>query len=74
MRVLDELVLGLWSQKKKEPEKVVSVDGTIRGRDNATAVFLSRIHEGYSEGSQMLMRGERKDITYAEYAKVPLET
>ena len=53
---------------------LVFVDCTIRGRDDATATFLSGIHEGYSEGSRTLMRGEWKDSTYAEYAKVPLET
>lgn len=57
-----------------KPGKLVFVDCTVRGRDDATAVFLSGIHEGYSEGSRALMRGEWKDSTYAEYAKVPLET
>lgn len=57
-----------------KPGMLVLVDCTIRGRDDATAVFLSGIHEGYSEGSKTLMRGEWKDSTYAEYAKVPLET
>jgi threonine dehydrogenase-like Zn-dependent dehydrogenase len=31
------------------------------------------IHEGHTSGSQKLMRGEWKDATYAEYAKLPLE-
>ena len=53
---------------------LVHVDCTIRGRDDGKAVFLSGIHEGYSDGSRVLMRGEWKDSTYAEYAKVPLET
>lgn len=57
-----------------KPGMLVFVDCTIRGRDDATAAFLSGIHEGYSEGSRKLMRGEWKDSTYAEYAKVPLET
>ena len=57
-----------------KPGMLVLVDCTVRGRDDATAVFLSGIHEGYSEGSRTLMRGEWKDSTYAEYAKVPLET
>lgn len=52
---------------------LVFVDSTIRGLDDATAVFLSGIHEGCSEGSRAVMRGEWKDSTYAEYAKVPLE-
>lgn len=57
-----------------KPGMLVFVDCTIRGRDDATAVFLSGIHEGFSEGSKLLMRGELRDSTYAEYAKVPLET
>lgn len=57
-----------------KPGMLVFVDCIIRGRDDATAVFLSGIHEGYSEGSTILMRGEWRDSTYAEYAKVPLET
>lgn len=57
-----------------KPGMLVFVDCTVRGRDDATAVFLSGIHEGYSDGSRALIRGEWKDSTYAEYAKVPLET
>ena len=57
-----------------KPGMLVIVASLIRGRDDATAVCLSGIHEGYSEGSKTLMRGEWKDSTYAEYAKVPLET
>ena len=53
---------------------LVLVDCTIRGRDDATAVFLSGITQGFSEGSKKLMEGEWRDSTYAEYAKVPLET
>ncbi|CAD6585291.1 MAG: hypothetical protein ASARMPREDX12_001962 [Alectoria sarmentosa] len=57
-----------------KPGMLVFEDCTIRGRDNATAVFLSGIHGGYSKLSEALMRGEWKDSIYAEYAKVPLET
>ena len=57
-----------------EPGQLVMVDCTVRGRDDPTAVFLSGIHEGYSLGSRKLMHGEWKDSTYAEFAKVPLET
>lgn len=53
--------------------QLVQVDCTIRGRDDPTAVFLSGIHEGLTEGSRKLMHGEWRDSTYAEYAKVPLE-
>ena len=31
------------------------------------------VHEGLTTGSQKLMRGEWRDATYAEYAKMPLE-
>lgn len=55
------------------PGKLVHIDVTIRGRDDPTAAFLSGIHEGFTDGSQKLMRGEWRDSTYAEYAKVPLE-
>ena len=55
------------------PGKLVLIDSMVRGRDDPTAAFLLGIHEGYTEGSRTLMRGEWKDATYAEYAKVPLE-
>lgn len=57
-----------------KPGMLVFEDCTIRGRDDATAVFLSGIHGGNSEVSETLIRGEWKDSIYAEYAKVPLET
>ena len=53
---------------------LVHVDCLIRGRDDPSAAFLSGIHDGFSEGSKKLMKGEWRDSTYAEYAKVPLET
>ena len=55
------------------PGQLVHVDCMIRGRDDPTAIFLSGIHEGFSEGSRKLMHGEWRDSTFAEYAKVPLE-
>lgn len=55
------------------PGQLIHVDATIRGREDPTAVFLSGIHEGFTEGSRKLMHGEWRDSTYAEYAKVPLE-
>lgn len=55
------------------PGQLVHVDCTVRGRDDATAVFLHGIHEGFTAGSRKLMHGEWRDSTYAEYAKVPLE-
>ena len=57
-----------------KPGMLVLVDCTIRGRDDSTAVFLGGIYQGLSEGSKKLMEGEWRDSTYAEYAKVPLET
>ncbi|KAK3169535.1 hypothetical protein OEA41_008919 [Lepraria neglecta] len=57
-----------------KPGQLVHVDCLIRGRDDPDNVFLAGIHEGYTEGSKKLMHGEWKDSTYAEYAKVPLET
>jgi NADPH:quinone reductase-like Zn-dependent oxidoreductase len=56
-----------------KPGQLVFVDCFIRGRDNPDAGFLFGIHEGHNEGSKILMRGEWRDATYAEYAKVPLE-
>ncbi|MCJ1406547.1 hypothetical protein MMC19_000613 [Ptychographa xylographoides] len=55
------------------PGQLVFIDCTIRGRDDLTAIFLSGIHEGFTEGSRKLMHGEWRDTTYAEYAKMPLE-
>lgn len=49
------------------------VDCFVRARDDLGAAFLLGIHEGDTEGSRKLMRGEWRDATYAEYAKLPLE-
>lgn len=57
-----------------QPGMLVLVDCVIRGRDDATAAIDSGIHQGWSAGSAKLMHGEWRDSTYAEYAKVPLET
>lgn len=56
-----------------KPGELVFIDCFIRGRDDPEAAFLFGIHEGHTEGSKILMRGEWRDSTYAEYAKVPLE-
>jgi threonine dehydrogenase-like Zn-dependent dehydrogenase len=56
-----------------KPGQLVYIDGTVRSRDNPQDVFLSGVHDGYSEGSKSLMAGEWRDGTCAEYAKVPLE-
>jgi NADPH:quinone reductase-like Zn-dependent oxidoreductase len=55
------------------PGQLVLVDSFIRARDDPTAAMSFGVHEGHTERSKMLMRGEWKDATYAEYAKVPLE-
>ena len=56
-----------------KPGQLVLIDSYIRGRDNPEDAFLFGVHEGHTEGAKKLMRGEWKDATYAEYAKVPLE-
>jgi threonine dehydrogenase-like Zn-dependent dehydrogenase len=53
--------------------QLVLIDGTIRGRDDPSAIFLSGVTEGGTDGSRKLMRGEWRDSTFAEYAKLPLE-
>lgn len=55
------------------PGQLVYVEGTIRGRDDPNAAFLSGVHEGHTDGSRRLTHGEWRDSTYAEYAKIPLE-
>ena len=56
-----------------KPGNLVVFDCTIRGRDDSSAVFLSGITDGSSEGGRKLMAGEWRDSSYAQYAKVPLE-
>lgn len=52
---------------------LVFFDCTIHGRDDSQAIFLMGLSEGGTDGSRKLMRGEWRDATFAEYAKVPLE-
>ncbi|GIJ85020.1 hypothetical protein Asppvi_003875 [Aspergillus pseudoviridinutans] len=52
---------------------LVLVEIYLRGRDDPTQASLSGVHEGHAERSSRLMRGEWRDSTYAEYAKMPLE-
>lgn len=54
--------------------QLVHVDIVVRGRDDPSSVFLLGVHEGYTEGSRKLMHGEWRNGTYAEYAKIPLES
>ncbi|PVH89767.1 alcohol dehydrogenase [Cadophora sp. DSE1049] len=58
---------------KLRPGQLVLFDTFVKGRDDPTSAFLMGIHEGYSEGSRTLMRGEWRDATFAEFAKLPLE-
>lgn len=53
---------------------LVLVDATIRGRDDPEAIFLSGIHGGYSEGARKLSQGMWRNSTFAEYARMPMET
>lgn len=53
--------------------QLVFIDSFVKSRDDVDAAFLFGVHEGHSEGAKKLMRGEWRDCTYAEYAKVPLE-
>jgi NADPH:quinone reductase-like Zn-dependent oxidoreductase len=55
------------------PGQLVFVDPFIRARDDPTSGFLMGIHEGHTEGSKTLMRGEWRNATYADHAKIPLE-
>ena len=55
------------------PGQLVYVDCVIHGRDDPSAIFLSAIHEGGSDGSRKLMRDTWRDGNFAEFAKVPLE-
>jgi threonine dehydrogenase-like Zn-dependent dehydrogenase len=55
------------------PGQLVFTDCVIRGRDDPSAIILSGIVEGGSEGSRKLMASEWRDSTYAEYVKALLE-
>ncbi|KAE9391834.1 GroES-like protein [Gymnopus androsaceus JB14] len=55
------------------PGQLVLLDCTIRGRDDPTAIILSGIAQGFTEGGRKLMSGEWRNSTYAEYTKFPLE-
>lgn len=52
---------------------LVFFDCTIHGRDDNQAIILMGISEGSTDASRSLIRGEWRDGTFAEYAKVPLE-
>jgi threonine dehydrogenase-like Zn-dependent dehydrogenase len=66
------VAVGADAVRLKEGQ-LVYIDGTIRGRDDPSAIFLSGITQGGSDAAAKLMAGEWRDSTYAEYAKMPLE-
>ncbi|KAF2269458.1 GroES-like protein [Lojkania enalia] len=53
--------------------QLVYVDCVVRARDKPSELFLSTIHEGFSEGSKRLMKDVWHDGTLAEFVKVPLD-
>ncbi|KAH6886917.1 hypothetical protein B0T10DRAFT_530259 [Thelonectria olida] len=55
------------------PGQLVFFDPYISGRDNSDAKYICGFMEGFNEESRRLSRGEWRDSTFAEYAKLPLE-
>jgi D-arabinose 1-dehydrogenase-like Zn-dependent alcohol dehydrogenase len=64
--------VGPDATKLKEGDLVL-VDCYIHGRDDNDAMFLFGTSETGSEGSRILMHGEWRNATFAEYCKAPLE-
>jgi threonine dehydrogenase-like Zn-dependent dehydrogenase len=56
-----------------KPGQLVLFDSLILGRDDPSVAILHGLYEGTTDASRTLMRGEWRDSTYAEYAKLPLE-
>lgn len=56
------------------PGQLVLVDIMTRARDDASANYLMGIHNGFSSSTVKLATDEWRDATYAEYAKIPLES
>ncbi|CAJ2507091.1 Uu.00g082770.m01.CDS01 [Anthostomella pinea] len=56
-----------------KPGQLVYIDTFIEGRDDRTSLILHGLSSGFSPGSKVLMKGEWRDGTYAEYSKLPLE-
>lgn len=54
-------------------DQLVWIDSFIHSRDNPSDAFLLGIHAGGTEQSKILMDGEWRHATFAEYAKIPLE-
>ncbi|CAI0641495.1 unnamed protein product [Colletotrichum noveboracense] len=53
--------------------QLVFFDSYIQGRDRG-GIWISGMMEGFDEGSRKLSRGEWRNSTYADYAKVSLES
>lgn len=53
--------------------QLMLVDSTICGPDDPVAIFLSGVHEGFTDGTWKLMHGEWKDLTYADCVEASLE-
>ncbi|KAH7121921.1 chaperonin 10-like protein [Dactylonectria estremocensis] len=59
---------------KLKPGQLVFFDPYILGRDDSDSLYVSGLMEWFNEGSHAISRGEWRDSTYAEYAKLPLES
>ncbi|KIA75436.1 hypothetical protein HK57_00080 [Aspergillus ustus] len=56
-----------------KPGDLVYADSVIRGRDDADAVILLGISDGFNPRAQKLMRDVWRDGSFAEFARFPLE-
>lgn len=59
---------------KLKPGDLVFVDTCVRSRDDPSDIYLAAVHDGFTPGSKQLMKDMYRDWTYAEYAKIPLES
>lgn len=57
-----------------KPGQLVFVEVTVRGRDDPNTKILRGFHEGTSEGSRRLMRGEWRNGCWATLSTAPLES
>ncbi|KAH6668296.1 hypothetical protein B0J14DRAFT_600316 [Halenospora varia] len=53
--------------------QLIFFDPYITGRDSAEAKYICGFMEGFNDESRRLSRGEWRNSTFAEYAKLPLE-
>lgn len=56
------------------PGQLVFCDVTLRGRDDPSVTLIMGFHGGGYPAAQKLMDGEWRNCTFAEFAKLPLET